>query len=57
MARPNNPARPKAVLTPEKVREIRAIGYRLTARQLGQRYGVHHRTIEKIRAFESWGHI
>ncbi|WP_301150754.1 hypothetical protein [Metapseudomonas otitidis] len=57
MARPNNPARPKAVLTPEKVREIRAIGYRLTARQLGQRYGVHHRTIEKIRAFESWGEV
>lgn len=54
MARPNNPARPCAVLTPDQVRQIRAAGYRLTARQLATEYGVHYRTIEKVRAYESW---
>lgn len=57
MARPNNPSRHAAKLTPERVRLIRAHGYRKTARQIAEEFGVHYRTIEKVRAHESWGHV
>lgn len=36
---------------------IRAHGYRKTARQLAEEFGVHYRTIEKVRAHESWGNV
>lgn len=55
MARPHSPARPQAKLTPECVRLIRATGYRKTARQLAAEHNVHYRTIEKVRAYLTWG--
>ncbi len=48
---------PQARLNAEFVRAIRANREGLTARQLGERYGVHHRTIEKVRHYETWSHI
>ena len=47
---------PQARLTPEAVREIRANRQGLTAAQLAAQYGVHYRTIEKVRAYETWSH-
>lgn len=47
---------PHARLTPEAVREIRENRQGLTAAQLAAQYGVHHRTIEKVRAYETWSH-
>ena len=44
--------RPK--LTESQVKEIRENRYGMTARELGQAYGVHHRTIEKVRRYETW---
>ena len=44
--------RPK--LNERQVQEIRENRYGMTARELGQAYGVHHRTIEKIRHFKTW---
>lgn len=47
---------PHARMTPAAVREVRAASH-LTAKQLADRHGVHYRTIEKIRAYETWGHV
>lgn len=47
-------AHPNAKLKPEQVSSIRQNRYGRTARQLADEYGVHFRTIEKIRAFETW---
>ena len=44
--------RPK--LTESQVLEIRENRRGMTAKQLGAAYGVHHRTIEKVRHFETW---
>ena len=53
MAAPHRPhRRPK--LTPSQVDEIRQAGYRQTARQLAEQYGVHFRTIEKVRHGQTW---
>lgn len=53
MAAPHRPhRRPK--LTPCQVDDIRKAGYRKTARQLAEQYGVHFRTIEKVRHYETW---
>lgn len=48
---------PQARLTPEKVREIRANVRGLFAWQLAMVYGVHIRTIDKIRTFQTWKHV
>ena len=48
---------PHARLDPSKVQEIRANVRGMTARQLADLYGVHYRTIEKIRARETWAHV
>jgi hypothetical protein len=48
---------PHARLNPEAVRQIRANVRGRTARQLADEFGVHFRTIEKVRSFETWGHI
>jgi hypothetical protein len=48
---------PQSRLTVDAVRAIRAIGLAKTARQLAIEYGVHYRTIEKVRSYESWGHV
>lgn len=53
MAAPHRPhRRPK--LSESQVQEIRENRHGMSARELGEAYGVHHRTIEKIRYFESW---
>jgi FixJ family two-component response regulator len=48
---------PQARLTPEAVRAIRRNVQGKTAAQLAQEYGVHFRTVEKVRAYESWTHV
>lgn len=55
MARPNNPARPQAKLTPDRVRNIRLNKFGKTAKQLAEEHDVHFRTIEKVRAYLTWG--
>ena len=50
-------ALPHSKLDAEKVRRIRANVAGKTARQLATEYGVHYRTVEKVRHFETWGHI
>lgn len=50
-----------ARLPQAKLSEADAIAIRrnvrgLTARQLAEQYGVHYRTIEKIRSGETWAH-
>ena len=46
-----------AKLTDANVRHIKDNRHGKTARQLGDEFGVHHRTIEKIRSGETWGHV
>lgn len=48
---------PHARLTPVAVREIRINRRGETAAQLAARFGVHIRTIEKVRHYETWRHI
>ena len=48
---------PHARLDPEKVRAIRANVRGLTAQQLADVYGVHIRTIDKVRVRETWAHV
>lgn len=47
-------ALPQARLTREKVAAIRENRRGKTARQLAEEFGVHFRTIEKVRAYETW---
>lgn len=47
---------PHARLDPVKVLAIRASSDK-TAKQLAAEFGVHYRTIEKVRAYETWGHV
>lgn len=48
---------PHARLNAEAVRAIRENRRGLTAAQLAQQFGVHFRTVEKVRAYETWGHV
>ena len=48
---------PQSKLTPDLVREIRINRQGLTARRQAEKYGVHHRTIEKVRHYETWRHV
>ena len=50
-------ALPQAKLTEDDVREIRRNPRGLTAKQLAGKHGVHFRTIEKIRYYETWVHV
>jgi hypothetical protein len=50
-------ALPHAKLTSDKVRKIRAEQYIKTAKQQADEFGVHYRTIEKVRHFETWGNV
>lgn len=50
-------SRPNARLTAETVRAIRQNRNGKTARQLADIYGVHYRTIEKVRHYETWAHV
>ena len=45
---------PHAKLNPEKAREIKINRNGETAKQLAARFGVHHRTIDKIRDGKTW---
>jgi hypothetical protein len=48
---------PQSKLNPELVREIRTNRHGMTAKAQAVKYGVHYRTIEKVRHFASWRHI
>ena len=48
---------PHAVLNPEIVRAIRKNVRGETAKQLAMKYGVHIRTIDKVRTFQTWVHV
>lgn len=44
-------------LDDDAVRYVRKNPSGLTAKELAQRFSVHYRTIEKVRAFETWIHV
>ena len=48
---------PHAKLNEDAVRVIRQNRHGKTAKQLAAEYGVHQRTIDKIRDRRSWSHI
>lgn len=48
---------PNAKLTLEQVRAIRINRHGKTAKALAADYNVHYRTIEKVRAYETWGKV
>ena len=48
---------PHAKLDEDRVREIRENRQGMTARQLAKQFGVHYRTVEKIRHGETWVHV
>lgn len=49
---------PHAKLDADKVRKIRiAVDAGATSKSLAAEYGVHIRTIEKIRSYETWVHV
>ena len=48
---------PQSKLNPELVREIRTNRLGMTAKAQAEKYGVHYRTIEKVRHFASWRHV
>jgi len=48
---------PQSKLTPQIVRTIRAEATLKTAKQQAREFGVHYRTIEKVRSYETWGHV
>jgi hypothetical protein len=50
-------ALPHAPFADADIRAIRANRYGRTARELAAVYGVHYRTIEKIRSRETWAHV
>lgn len=37
--------------------EIQRIHATCTAKALAEKFGVHHRTVEKVLAFETWKHV
>lgn len=50
-------ALPQARLTAEAVRAIRRNAHGWTARQWAEHFGVHIRTIDKVRDYRSWVHV
>ena len=48
---------PHAKLTEQCVIAIRQNVSGKTAKQLAEEFGVHYRTIEKVRSYETWSHI
>ena len=48
---------PQSKLDAEKVRAIRLNRHGKTAKDLAAEYGVHIRTIDKVRDRRSWAHI
>ena len=48
-------ALPQSKLTPALVREIRASSE--PRKEIARRLGLHYRTIEKVRQYETWIHV
>ena len=48
---------PNSKLDAAKVKEIRATAKEITAEQWASRLGLHRRTIDKVRQYESWKHV
>ena len=48
---------PQSKLNPDKVVWIRMNREGLTAKKQANILGVHYRTVEKVRHFETWAHI
>lgn len=48
---------PHSKLCPDHVRQIRDNPRGLTAKQHAAELGIHYRTVEKVRAYETWGHV
>lgn len=46
-----------ARLTPALVRWIRRNPRGMTYKQMAAELGVHHRTVEKVAYYETWGHV
>jgi len=46
---------PQTKLNEEQVRIARS--YTTTARELAERWGVHIRTVEKVRVYGTWRHV
>ncbi len=40
-----------------KQQEIRRLNETLSAKALAEKFGVHHRTIEKVLNYETWRHL
>lgn len=49
--------RHNARLNPEIVKWIRQNPKGMTAKAQAEKLGVHYRTVEKVRQFESWRHV
>lgn len=41
----------------EKMRKVQELQRECSAAGFAKRYGVHHRTIEKVLDYESWRHV
>jgi transcriptional regulator of met regulon len=48
---------PHAKLDEDRVRYIRRNPAGMTAKQLAAELGVHYRTVEKVRHYETWRHV
>ena len=48
---------PQSRLTPGIVREIRINRHGMTAKEQAAVYGVHFRTIQKVRYYDTWRHV
>ena len=56
-----NPARgeacSKSKLVSEQVYEIRALEGKMSARAIGRKYGIDHKSVRKIQTRQSWSHL
>ena len=50
-------SRHNAKMDKDKVNMVRDNPRGMTAKQLAEEFGVHYRTIEKIRSYETWTHV
>lgn len=57
MSRQRGEARHNARLTEDSVRWIRRNRHGFTAKLQAALLGVHYRTVQKVRYFETWGHV
>ena len=50
-------SRPNAVMTEDRVRQIRSRGNGVSAKVWAKMFGCHFRTVEKVMYFETWTHV